>query len=349
MKVVRSLILLFIVFSWGACSSYYQIVNMEVLKPAVYSVPPHIASIALVNNSYPYRDSVAHVALLKDTVIVFDSLMVDAFPDTLLQSLSKELIRRKFFDTVHVDTTRYIKEGHGKPLQLLSAKQVNSICEKYKVQGILEVGAYSHKTTVRVEEVLPYSDFFSTMDLSGIAYWRLYDGTSGQVIHQTVQSDTLFWDGYGATVNKSTMSLPNIKPATLELAGYMGWKYADEIAPYWMPIQRKIFTSGNEYFIGAMEWVSRDNWGEAEKLWGYIYENGKPIEKARAAHNIAFSFEKKGDFPSAVKWAFESYKIYKGILSSMYVLEKNEAMRYYTELSVRKRDFNKLSKQIGGN
>ena len=343
----RLLTLLLGVLLLTACSSNYRIIEIEVLKPAKYSVPPDIASIVLVNNSYPFRDTSIHVASVDGKRMVFDSILVDAFPDTLLKSLSKELLLRKFFDTVYVDTTQYNREFSGEPLNPLSTQQVDDICEKFNAQAILAVGAYSHRTQVNIEEVASY-EFFSTMDISSVTYWRFYDALQDQVIHEKIQADTLFWDGYGSSTASSLKSFPKISDATLNLADYMGWKFADNIAPYWEVAQRKLYTSGNAYFLSAMDWITKNNWEEAEKLWGFVYENGKTIDQARAAHNIAFSFEQKGDFESAAKWAYNSYQSYSLTSSARFGAEIKEATVYYQDMSVRKREHKKLVKQIGG-
>jgi len=330
-----------------ACSSNYRIIEIEVLKPAKYSVPPDIASIVLVNNSYPFRDTFIHVAKVDGKFMTLDSIMVDAFPDTLLKSLSQELLLRRFFDTVYIDTIKYNPEFLGKPLKPLSSQQVDDICEKYDAQAILAVGAYSHGTLLKVDEV-GYSEYYSTMDVSGVTYWRLYDALQDQVIHEEIQADTLFWDGIGVSKQNSLIKFPGLKEATLNLADYMGWKFTDNIAPYWEKVQRKLYTSGNAYFMSASDWIANKNWEEAEKLWGFIYENGKPIDQARAAHNIAFSFEQKGDFESAAKWAYNSYQAYSLTSSAQYGVEKDEATAYYKDMSIRKREYKKLVKQIGG-
>ncbi len=347
MNIFKSLLVFLAVLFMTACVSNYKIVEIEVLKPAQYSVPPDIASIVLVNNSYPFRDTSIHVALLGGTLLVFDSIMVDEFPDTILNSLSNELLMRKFFDTVYVDTTNYNKEFLGKPLNPLSKQQVHEICERHNAQAVLAIGAYSHKSFVKVEEV-GYSEYYSTLDISGVTYWQLYDAVHEQVIYEKIQTDTLYWDGFGASTQNSLQTFPGIKEGTLNLADYMGWKFADNIAPYWENAKRKLYTSGNAYFLSATDWINAKDWEEAEKLWGFIYENGKPIDQARAAHNIAFSFEQKGDFESAAKWAYNSYEIYSKMNNSLYRAEIQEATIYYQDLSVRKREYRKLTKQIGG-
>jgi len=347
MTSYRFLTLLLGVALLTACSTNYKLIEIEVLKPAKYSVPPEIASIVLVNNSYPFRDTSVHVAMVEGNYMVFDSVLVDAFPDTLLKSLSKELLIRKFFDTVYIDTIKYNPEFTGKPLKPLSSGQVDEICDKHNAQAVLAVGGYSHGTNLKVDEV-GYAEYYSTMDVSGVTYWRFYDAIQDQVIHEKIQADTLYWDGIGGTAQNSLVKFPSLKEATLNLADYMGWKFTDNIAPYWEIVQRKLFTSGNAYFMSASDWIANKNWEEAEKLWGFVYENGKPIDQARAAHNIAFSFEQKGDFESAAKWAYNSYQAYVLTNSMRYGEEIREATAYYKDMSVRKREYRKLVKQIGG-
>ena len=131
------------------------------------------------------------------------------------------------------------------------------------------------------------------------------------------------------------------------MAGYAGYNFANQITPYWEPVSRVFFADGNEYFVNATAWTQNDNWEEAIKIWGYIYQNGKPLEKARAATNLSYAQEMKGQIDEAAIWCAKGLAIYDTLHAKNIDKEKAQVGVFFKELLKRQQDIARLKKQMG--
>ena len=106
--------------------------------------------------------------------------------------------------------------------------------------------------------------------------------------------------------------------------------------------------SGHHLFARATDLAKVNNWGEAAKVWYYVYENGNAKQKAMAALNLALSFEMRGDFTEAMAWAEISHNQFEA-LSSWRVSSsiKNSSFLYYLRLKERVNEKSKLHEQFG--
>jgi len=341
-KYTFSLILLLLVIS---CKSYEEM-HYDVLRPAVYSVPPEIKSIVIVDNSFPFSADDAHIAYVVGDEVRLDTVQVDTFTAVVISNLRKELEFRQFFDTIYTDTVRYNTIDGGSPFKVLKPSKVNSICSKFDVDAVLSLEGAQYGSGINVVDM--GEEYFATMDVHGLLFWRLYDRYVDTPIYKTSQNDTIFWSGVGANINNCVSSFPGLKEATIELGEYLGASFTDKIVPYWEPVIRRVYTSGNPHFVSAAEWLNKDNRYEAEKLWGYIYEKGSDKDKCRAANNIAISFEARGELQKAMEWAYKSYQACEMSGALIKGEDKRTAKLLYTDLVRRYRDEKKLSKQVGG-
>ncbi len=317
----------------------------DVLRPATYTIPLEIKSIVIVDNAYPYNPDNAHLATVLGDEVRLDTIRVDTFSTVIINQLQQELDFRRFFDTVYVDTLKYNSVENDSPIRRLTHNQIIDICNKYNVDAVLSLDAAMYNTKIKVEDM--EVEYFATMDISGFVYWNFFDGYSTEPLFSSSQNDTLYWSGVGADVNGSVSMFPGIKEATIEVGHYMGEMFADEMVPYWEPVVRKLYITGNPHFVNAAEWLSKDNRYEAEKLWGYIYQHGNSREKGKAANNIAVSMEVRGDLELAMEWAYKSYDAFntKGVVGTSE--ESRTAKQLYVDMVRRYRDKKRLDEQVG--
>lgn len=323
----------------------YEIMHYEVLRPAKFSVPPEIKSIVVVDNSYTHKINGIAKVKVDDKVVSHDTVAVDTFASVLISQLKEELLQRFFFDTVYYDTIRYNYDT-GKPLKMLDNAEVKEICSEYGAEAVLALGDVKYSSQINLYDI--GEGYYSTMDIRGQLFWRLYDNLTNQVIYSNIQYDTIYWEGYGSGMNSSVSSFPSLKKGTVELADYMGRAFGNNIAPHWEHVKRKVYTTGSPLFVSAAEWLNKENRYEAEKIWGYIYEHGTNLEKGRAANNIAVSAEVRGEVKIASEWAYKSYNAYKEVADIIGYEEREYVKRFYSELAKRLREMKKLDRQVGG-
>lgn len=341
-KYLIPLILLVIL---GACGTSSSLIEYEVLTPATYSVPPEVKSVVLVNNSYPFENKEAHVAIVNGHSQPLDSIINLGFPDSVLVSLKYTLEFEQFFDTVYYDTLRYNNKLTGVPMGELPKNKVFRICDKYGADAVLGLDAYTYGTELKVQETVEGT--FSSMDVHGMSFWRLYDGKTGDILFKDLQKDTIFWYGDGESIEASIFRFPTIGQANNQFAFYVGEHFVDKIVPKWERVQRRFFDEGGVYFNAATDWIAKNNYEEARKIWAYIYEHGKLLDQARAAHNVAVSLEKDGDIVNAAQWAYNSYEKYHEVTGSMHEDEVSDSEKYYIYLTHRIKEVEKLKIQVG--
>jgi hypothetical protein len=218
---------------------------------------------------------------------------------------------------------------------------VDSLCKTYNAQAVISLEAMSHK--LQVENIAYYYQFETVytpqMIASGAVYWKMYQANSGgKVLDAWLQKDTIFWNA----------DLPTMTEAVKMMYWHMGEKASRRFAPYWESVNRYCFTGGNPLFLQGVDYQKANNWDEAAKVWFYIYENGTKKNRARAAFNLALSWEMRGNFEEALAWADRSSKGYEDLgFLSYSVHEKNIADMYLVELSIRKQQKKRLDEQIG--
>lgn len=339
-------VFLLLFFSVIACNTTGNLIKYEILRPAKYTIPPEIKSVVLVDNSYPFENKDVHIAIVDGKKQYLDTLLFVDYPDSLLAGVRRELLSKQFFDTVYYDTIHYNLKGSGKPFRKLSDYKVQSICNKHGADAVLALEGYSYGTTVKVED-LP-EVYFSTMGVHGLTCWRLYDAYYNEVLFEEVQRDTIYWSGEGATIQISLFNFPSLREANSEYASYIGQEMVKKIVPEWETVERNLFLEGNGYFVASADWLNSNNSAEAKKLWGYVYENGNKLDKARAAYNIAVVLEREGDVVHAMEWAYNSFKAYGLLKKAAYKEEKKDAKNYYIFLTRRKVEIEKLKQQVGG-
>lgn len=338
------IIALFAVFLF-ACKSH-TVITYDILKPAKYTIPPEVKSIVLVNNCYPFVNKDIHFIEAQGEINVLDSVYIEAFADSVLLSLKESLLMQRFFDTVFLDTSKYNTLLMGKPLKKLTNYEVGVICDRYGAEGVLALDGYKYGSKV---EAVDYGGInVAFLDANASTFWRFYDRINQDIIFEDLRRDTLYWSEEANSTVLAVARLPKIEKAIIEVGFYVGEDYVKHLVPSWETKEQRLYVAGNLYFVSGAEWYAKKNYTEAQKLWSYVYEHGTKIEKARAAYNIAISFEQQNDVASALKWGFNSYEAYKNVKTSVYADEEVIARKFYVYLAHRKTDVAKLNQQIGG-
>lgn len=329
----------------AACTSL-STVNIDVLRPAAYTVDPHIASVVVVDNSLPYRNNDVHlVTSMNDTVAVIDTIWVDNYGKIVTRSMADALKTTAFFDSVHYHPLTLNKNQSYSTSGKLSYQVIDSLCRTYGVQAVISLEAYRYQSKLNYLDL--GESFYITLDANSQIYWTMHR-FDGMLMDAYVQKDTVFWESDASMGNTVSSSLPGIRDAIETLGWHMGQNATKRVAPYWEKVRRYYFTGGNYLFLRGADLIKANNVEEAARVWYYIYENGSKRDKARAAFNLAYSYELRGNFSEAVAWADISYQLYAKMgLLAVTADEKTISKLYFVELSLRNRQKKKLDEQYG--
>ena len=336
-----------LIFLFTGCVSSYSTFELDVLKPADVVVPVEIASVVVVNNAYPMQpgDSVIHKIKLPVEEYSIDTILLENFGQLAIESFAESLKLKSFFDSVHVVNESFNTLEDGKPLAPLNSFLIDSLCNHYNAQAVIELGYYKYGTIINVIDA--GEQYYSTLDARVNTYWKVHNYFADSILSAHLQKDTIFWDGAGSTVSAAVEGLPFLKDALKEAASYSGIQYSEYIAPTWQTTQRFFFKQGHPLFYEAIAYVNSGNWEEAARVWYHIYETGKDKQKARAAYNLALAQEVKGNFVEATAWAYRSMEHYEETGGFSAGEEKKMAKEYYINLAQRLQEKKKLDKQYG--
>jgi hypothetical protein len=338
-------IIVILLLSFSSCSSYEKL-PLDVLIPAKHSLQPEIKSVLLIDNALAYRDTQVHEIQIPTKKFFVDTIWNDEFPAIALDALKQALDDRNFFDSVHIK-----KE----PLRrtVLSSKNgitwelVNKLCEKYHVQSIISIDDYLYHTKINVGRNYE-GNLHGYLDANAAILWRVYNNLNKTVLYKEIQIDTISYDTDGVVMNAIASKLPSIKWALTDLANYMGTSSANDIAPYWETQQRGFYATGNYRFMQAAEMVRIEKWGEAIKIWKYIFNNSTKKVKARAAYNLALAAEVLGDYSSASYWIDQSLAVFAEDSKDKINEDRIRVTNYAIQINNRLKVLDKLKIQVGG-
>ena len=341
LKIFLIIGLLMLMVSCGSMST----LNLDVLRPADVTIDPEILSVAIVNNSLPYRGKNVHTVKTPKGTGIIDTLWIDDFPKIAAASMADALRNKQFFNEVyyHDDVTNIF--GQGNLSEYMLKRKIENICYMYDVQAVIVLENYLYKTKLTLMDLGDI--YYGSMDVNGGILWKIYE-QNGNLLDQYFQNDSIFWDAaetrYSAVLNQ----LPRQIAATEVLAEYLGETYIRRTAPYWETVSRKYYSKGHFLFLRANDLHAINNWSEAAKVWYNVYENGNKRQKAISALNIALSYEVRGDFDEAVAWCKISQRFFEnlgGLRVSNY--ERKIVTLYNLQLIERQQQKKKLDEQIG--
>ncbi|WP_430934387.1 DUF6340 family protein [Saccharicrinis sp. 156] len=319
--------------------------NIDLLMPAKHSVQPEIKSVVLVDNSVAFRGKDVHKVKTIDSKLSIDTIWLEEYATLTLSALKEELQGRQFFDSVYFHDEP-LKENKNLVNRAMSWQQVNDICAQYDAQAVIAFEKNMYSTFIEVKRM--YDGYlFGYLDVAGAILWRGYDNLNKDVIFQETQRDTISWDGDGGNINAVALKLPTLKNGLAEHAMYMGTEMANHIAPYWETQQRGYYISGNYHFIQAAEFVKKEQWGEAIKIWKYVFDHSQKKVKARAAYNLALASEILSDYESAEYWLDEGLDILGDLKGQSAAVDKRRLIQYSFYMSKRVKSIENLKEQIG--
>ncbi len=347
MNRIKAIILSGLYLFLTGCVSYSTI-NLDVLKPAGVDIPVNIASVVVVDNAFPFHpeDSGVHQINLPGRKYSVDTIHVDDFGMRTVESFGEALKAHQFFDSVHIVKQQFNSGDDGRPMDPLSAFEIDTLCSHFDAQAVISLDHYDYGTTINIMEMPDY--YFATLDSRNSTYWKIHNCLADDLVDIHLQKDTIFWEGAGNSVGDSGKDLPSIKEALEAGADHAGEKYAGYVAPTWTIEERIFYKQGHPLFFRASELIANRQWEAAVRVWNHVYEESKGKQKARAAFNMALGQELLGNLLEAAAWGYRAVEEYDQ-LGGLAVSEReiNVARRYYVELARRLQEKKKLDNQFG--
>lgn len=334
MKILIHVIAIVAIAIMSGCTSVYtSAVRYETLTPAKYTLPQFVEKVVVLNATEPtLKVDVTQLYLngKPQSSVSHNYELTQRYTQTIVNELNKS-----GYITAEVDTLNYRSNW--------LTDNIASICEAHAAQAVISIDTLNVyiKSDISNSEGFYFVDYIITIKTSGT--FHLADGSYKK-----------FEPSFTGALNYKTDEYSTLQDCTKDINKQFNDDilnnaiiFAQDLVPTWEEVSREYYSGNNVSFIAAAEWVSKGNWDEAKNIWGNMYQNTKDINSARAALNIAISYEYNGDIENAAIWCAKA--IDRSKLAKAKEFDKDEQSyfdNYFKLLLKRKNDIEILDKQM---
>lgn len=279
-------------------------VPLEILRPATTTLPDSIHTLAIINNA-PER------SLQED-----EGEIIDIYNEQQKLQIERENLIPYFIQSL----SSTLKSASGNNLSILSLSndsvtgnilpndKILSIKDSLKADAILSLDKLSVVPTIKLTQI---DEALIVGDLNIIVHsdLKLYNGYT--IPNSYSFSDTLSWQSYGETQNRTLNKFPYFQGCLIDAANYSGEQICKNFYPYIDNADRFYFVTQYPLMKEANLYWKKGKYDEAFYLWEYIYDNTKDAgRKAKAAANMALYEELHDRYESSSNWVKKSLNIF---------------------------------------
>jgi len=320
-----------------AITSFYTMgtVEIEVIKPAKITIPQHINSVLIINNSLSFPSDTFKNEIQKGL------FQLDTAATQLITKQVNDIINESpRFDTSILIRDIYFRQAKDL-LQPIDWQNVNALCSKYNTDALVSLEAFGVIDTIMR---LSYYDgyvytSYKNLVLIANSMWRVYLNKEHKILEKRIQRDTLYFDELSSK-KEYLNAIKHQKAVNFfaeEIALSISTKVADRIAPFWLPVQRDFFNNGSNEMQQAAIYAYADNWRGAALLWKELTKSENKRLSAAACYNMALACEVEGKLDIALEWLEDSIMKY----------DTYSAHEYFKQILSRINESEKLDKQFG--
>lgn len=323
--------------------------SLTVLQPAQMKLPEHISTVAIVDRSKPSNGWLN----VLEGLITGEAIGQDRESRRqAVDGVSRILQRTPRFK---VKTTGIELSGSRAGVNLpspLSWSEVQQICDDYNADAILTIESFDSDNSASARRVetkrkdkngKEYIDVsFDARQRTGVRMgWRMYDPKTKTIVDEFVTDDFLERTASGTTERAALGNLPSPVNVSRTVANNGGVRYGMRVAPVYVEVARKYYTKAKG-FSTQMKKAGRlaqsRDWDRAAEIWKQIEARASDNRKVagRAAYNMAFAAEMRGELDIARDWAKRAWEQYGN----------RKAKRYIRTLEQRKIDAERVEYQM---
>ena len=337
-------ILLLVLSSCGGIRN----MQVQVMRPARISVPQDIQSIGILNRSIPTNLSAIEGTLTGETPRQDKKLSEEC-----LQGLVETLNTSNRFTVAkceeQLNSSDESSLSFGSPL---SWESVDSLCDKYKVDGLLVLEFFDTdylianpiSTARQVVGAVMNGGSGAQVEVRGTATanagYRVYSRKSRSILYEDRFQHRRYWVQRSINPVEAIAKLIKRNEALMVVSKETGYEFAMNIVPLYFWEHRDMYKGKRgDLERGERQALAKD-WQGAIETWERVYnQSPKSKHRAKAAFNIALGYEVKGDLNLAQSWVQKAY-VEGG---------KKAALNYSNILDQRVREQARLNEQNGQN
>ena len=319
--------------------------TIDVMRPGCFDFPIDAQNVLVVNNAVQQPDDYGHQSHLAGQIRSTTQVNTDSAILYFLTTFTQSLGEQDYFTNVDLLEKSQNTSGQYFRQQPLTSLQTDHLRKKYDAEILLVLNRLILSDMVE-DFITDEDDYLATLEVHCVSVWHIFLPESEQPRSLTL-ADTLFWENRTYRRSDAINNLPDRRNALLDMSIYSARESARKLVPHWEQRDRYFYTHSDRQMKVAVDSLYRKRWDAAINLWYAAYQRGNNALKARAAANMAATFEIEGDLNSAFYWANQAADLFgkKTFFASDYQHYTN-LTAYVQELSVRIKEEETLAKQI---
>lgn len=273
----------------SSCGSV-EVLTYDQLRPAEISLPTEIRQVGVVNNmsqraKAPSND--LYIGLLQGEGKDFTEVLAGDLADS------------KYFDQVIIcDSALQDKNAEITIDPKLSVETVSQLASNLGVDLLISMEGLWVETAKKQIQYPGWDALIPALQATLTPLVRVYLPGRSQPLYTLSPSDSIYWD-LGTPLSEKIV----LDEATRIVAG----KITNYLVPTWKSVDRVYFVGGCVEMRDASICMNEGDWQEAQNTWKGLYDRlRKGKTKARAAYNIALSYEMLGNIEEALSWIRKS-------------------------------------------
>ncbi len=331
MRLIKSLILIGLTCSLHSCiiTISMRSIQVETMKPAVFTIPDSIKSIGVFNLS-PYKKNNLSLEYLENDKISEDDIVnYKQISDKCTKALVSFLEKEAYFKKVRNfgDSINYLE----------SDSTANDIFKKFGIDACLFLDDIDFK-------IIALDNGSEMIVNNAQIIWSLaYKNDSMSYYYN--QNDTLIYDDDKTDLFYQRNNLIRIGNVAINSGEYLGKAFGAKVIPTWIQVERMYYASNNLEMLKAEKFAKNNEWIKAAEIWRIMTKNKNTMIAAKASYNMALVCEMEGHLDAAIDWLVQSYSTLKENNKE----HKENCQRYINLLAMRKKEIEKLAKQVRNN
>jgi hypothetical protein len=326
MKLAKKLLLLSLLglnFSSCLVSDYARSMQVEIMKPGIFTIPETVRSVAVLNLDTAKSDEIQFHYFNGSGILTDQTKKYISSPNVCVDELVKFLREENYFNEVR---------NYGDTLSRSFSSRDSLSQEIFFKETKADLCILLNKC---VFDVIILGDFGNVVENKTSLIWTLaLKDDSLSYIY--TQNDTLSFEdntlNFGKRIN-NTINSSSI---------YLGRAFGAKVIPTWLKVERIYYKSKHPDMLIAEKYALNNDWLKAAEIWNKQSRNKNQKIAAKASFNMALACEMEGRIDAAIDWLVQSYS---GVTVNGEEHQAN-CKHYISVLALRKKEIEKLDKQV---
>jgi hypothetical protein len=298
------------------------------MKPGAFIFPEDFNRVAIFNRDLFQSDTCLFSYYDDNTVKIDTTISFNSLSNHCVDALTGFLKEEKYFAEVknYRDSLNYFWQKDSVP------HSSDELLNKTQADVFIFLDFLTFNNTLIGRSI----DYVSTM---AYLVWNigLKNDTASYIYNQI---DTLEYEGN--EFNSFNLRHGGYQSIVTNASEYLGKSLGLKLIPNWISVDRMYYKSSNPDMLKAEKYALQNEWMKAAEIWNRETKNKNPKIVAKACFNMALAAEMEGKHDVSIDWLVKSYSALPANNSE----HKANCQRYIKVLAIRKKEIERLGKQI---